>query len=240
MSRLEARLELGLGDFSLDVDLHADADVVALIGPNGSGKTSILRAIAGLETCTRARVVLDGVTVADTEAGIDLAPEARRLGYVPQGYGLFPHLNVTDNVAFGLSFASPPLDRGERVDRAMGVLRELDCDHLAGRGPRELSGGEQQRVALARALVIEPQALLLDEPIAALDAITSKRVRAVLAARLRAFAHPTIVTTHDVRDVESLGAHVVAVEHGRVTQEGTLAEIRTRPASDFVAAFVGS
>ncbi|MEM7416658.1 MAG: ABC transporter ATP-binding protein [Gemmatimonadota bacterium] len=240
MSRLEARLALTLGDFSVDVDLQADAEVVALIGPNGSGKTSMLRAIAGLEPCSEARVVIDGVTVADTSAGVDLPPEQRRVGYVPQGYGLFPHLDVTDNVAFGLNFVDPPPGRHERTERAMGVLRELDCDHLADRGPKELSGGEQQRVALARALVIEPQALLLDEPIAALDAITGKRVRAVLAARLRAFDHPTIVTTHDVRDVESLGAHVVAVEHGRIVQEGSLSGIRTRPATDFIAAFVGS
>jgi len=162
------------------------------------------------------------------------------MGYVPQGYGLFPHLRVADNVAFGLSTGPRRLPKAERRSAARQLLTELGCATLAERWPAGLSGGEQQRVALARALVVAPALLLLDEPMAALDAGVRRVVRTFLATRLRSSACPSIVVTHDVRDVLALGARVCVLEAGRIVQQGSLSELQAAPASDFVAEFVGA
>src|SRR5690606_10601889 len=146
----------------------------------------------------RGEIVVGDTVLFSASLGIDVGIEQRSIGYVPQGYGLFPHLNVVDNVAFGLAGRAPRRARGERRAVAMQLLTALDCAQLAPRSPARLSGGEQQRVALARALVIEPRMLLLDEPLAALDATSRRAVRAFLAERLAAFAAPSIVVTHDV------------------------------------------
>lgn len=217
---------------SLDVELSGGAGPLALVGPNGSGKTTLLRTLAGARRPRAGRVEVDGIPLFGPD--VDVPIEARRMGYVPQGYGLFPHLRVVDNVAFGLR-------DGPRVARqaaATRMLAALDCAHLARRWPRRLSGGEQQRVALARALVIEPRMLLLDEPLAALDATTRRAVRAFLAEHLRALGRPSIVVTHDARDVAALDAPVCVLEGGRIVQRGSLDALRRDPATDFVAEFV--
>lgn len=230
-----ARLRVRRGDFLLDVDLGGPAGPLVLVGPNGSGKTTLLRALAGAarpdDGVVRVgdRVLLDAAT--------DVPIEQRGVGYVPQGYGLFPHLSVRDNVAFGLAARGvPPAERSERVAR---ILDELGCDGLIDRSPRTLSGGEQQRVALARALVLAPRLLLLDEPLAALDATTRRAVRSFLATRLRAFGGPSLLVTHDARDAAALDAEVVVLERGRVVQRGRLESLRAAPATDFVAEFAG-
>ena len=143
-----------------------------------------------------------------------------------------------ENVAFGLQHQRPPVVRAERERRAREALRELGCDSLEHRAVHELSGGEQQRVALARALVVEPRLLLLDEPLAALDATTRRTVRGVLAKNLAARGGPTLVVTHDVRDIAALDASIYVLERGVVVQHGTLGELRAAPASAFVAEFV--
>lgn len=232
-----ARVQARAGAFVLDVDLTQAAPVTAIVGPNGSGKTTLLRAMAGLVECEVADVRIGGAIAADSAAHVNLPTEARRIGYVPQSYGLFTHLTVVENVAFGLAYTDPPVPRRDRLDRAWGALRELDCDDLAERLPAGLSGGECQRVALARALVVEPELLLLDEPLSALDAVTRVRVRSILAARLSDFGRPAIVSTHDVRDAEALDAHIVVMEDGRVVQTGSLAEVRAHPRTPFAAAF---
>ena len=227
------------GDLDIDVDLAGALSPLALIGPNGSGKTTLLRVIAGAHPPVAGEITVGGETLYSDERGIDRPSEDRSVGYVPQGYGLFPHLSVVDNVAFGLSSGAGRLPRAQRGERARATLHELDCLHLAERRPDRLSGGEQQRVARARALAVAPGILLLDEPLAALDATARRSVRDFLAHRLRAARVPSLVVTHDVRDVLALGAEVCVLEHGRVLQRGDVAALRAAPASAFVEEFVG-
>jgi ABC-type sulfate/molybdate transport systems ATPase subunit len=235
--RAEIRTSAGL--LSLDVELEGSARPLAVVGPNGSGKTTLLRSIAGAHGPVTGSIVVDGVTLLDTDAGVDLPIEDRGVGYVPQGYGLFPHLTVLDNVAFGLSHGPDRVPAGERMYVARRMLEELECTQLARRLPGRLSGGEQQRVALARALVIEPRLLLLDEPLAALDATARRSLRGLLARKLRSLERPSIVVTHDVRDVLALDAEVCVIEAGRIVQRGRIKALRDEPATDFVAEFVG-
>ncbi|MEO0324423.1 MAG: ATP-binding cassette domain-containing protein [Myxococcota bacterium] len=172
-----ARVEMALGALGLDVDLDAGPGVTALVGPNGAGKTTLLRTIAGAYAPRRGRIALGADDVLfDSERGIDRPPEARAVGYVPQGYGLFPHLSAADNVAFGLS--------GDRAEAERWLAR-VGAAALAPRLPAALSGGEQQRVALARALARRPKLLLLDEPLAALDAGARRILRRELGTYLR-------------------------------------------------------
>lgn len=231
----EASVALRLGSLDLDVDVTGGADPLAIVGPNGSGKTTLLRVLAGAVKPDSGRFSVGGECLIDVDRGIEVPSEQRRMGYVPQGYGLFPHLRAVDNVAFGLK----NVGRTARRSAAKAVLDELGSGHLATRLPATLSGGERQRVALARALMIDPAMMLLDEPLAALDVAARRQLRAFLADRIRSWQRPSVVVTHDARDVAALGARVVVIERGRVTQRGTLDELRTAPASEFVAEFVG-
>jgi ABC-type sulfate/molybdate transport systems ATPase subunit len=237
VSRWRASIEVRVGELELAVELDGEAGPLALVGPNGSGKTTLLRVLAGALAPTQAEIELDGEVLTSTRRGIDVAIEDRRVGYVPQGYGLFVHLSALDNVAFGLSTGPRRIARAARRRRAQALLDELGCGELAARAVAGLSGGEQQRVALARALVIEPRLLLLDEPLAALDASTRRAVRARLTEHLREFDGPSILVTHDARDVAALDVPVCVLERGRVVQRGTLDELRAAPASEFVAEF---
>ncbi len=221
----------------MDIRFSTAHDVVALIGENGSGKSTLLHILLGAVQVDASRIVVDGRTVEDTAHGIHVPIEDRRIGYVPQGYGLFPHLNVVDNVAFGPSARSGE-SRTRRRQRAMEVLQTLGCEELAMRSTTRLSGGEKQRVALARALVSQPDVLLLDEPLGSLDAATRREVRQTLADHLQNFAGPTIIVTHDAKDVAALEAHVVVLAKGKVAQRGSLDRLRSQPESDFVREFV--
>lgn len=228
-----------LGRFSMDVSLEGDRSTpVALVGPNGCGKTTLLRVIAGAHRPQSGVICFEGRTLFDAAQGVDVPIEARRVGYVPQGAGLFPHLNALDNVAFGLVARDRRSTRAQRRAEALGMLTSLGCEALASRSPGTLSGGERQRVALARALVTEPAVLLLDEPLAAIDVASRRRLRVFLAEHLRAQARPTLLVTHDVRDVAALGATVCVLEGGRVVQQGDLDALRAAPVNDFVAEFV--
>jgi len=232
-----ARLRTRLGGFTLDVQLGSSDPVLALVGPNGSGKTTVLRALAGAVPLEEAEIVVEGRVLASRRRGVDVPTEERRIGYVPQGYGLFGHLDAVDNVAFGLR--SRVRSRRARRERARDLLDALGCGAIAERRVRRLSGGEQQRVALARALVIEPDLVLLDEPLTALDASTRRSVRELLVDRLRAYGRPAILVTHDLRDIEAFDPDIAVIEGGRVVQRGSLASLRTEPATDFVAELVG-
>jgi molybdate transport system ATP-binding protein len=237
------RLEAQLREFTLAVELDGGRAPLALVGPNGSGKTTILRMIAGVATPRSGSITLSGYTVFDAATNIDVPAEERRVGYVPQGYGLFPHLSVLENVAFGLraqrfARASEPTSR-DVMERAVSALAQLGCEGLQSAHVRELSGGERQRVALARALVIEPRLLLLDEPLAALDVAVRRSVRLFLAEHLTARGCPAVITTHDVRDVITLGCNVCVLERGKVVQAGSVEALRRAPANAFVAEFVG-
>ena len=235
----QVAVEATAGTLRLEVAIDGGAEPIALVGPNGSGKTTLLRIVAGAHGPVTGTIRVGGVTLLDSGGGVDVPAEDRSVGYVPQGYGLFPNLDVVGNVAFGLSTGAHRLSPADRHARAMSALEELECTHLADRSTDGLSGGEAQRVALARALVIEPRMLLLDEPLAALDATARRSVRAFLSRRLREIGRPSIVVTHDVRDVAALDAEVCVLEGGRITQRGRIDDLRADPASDFVAEFVG-
>ena len=235
---LEARVQLGRGDFSLDLSLDAaDGDTIGLLGPNGSGKSTTLRCLAGLEAPQNGRIDIAGVTVVDTTRGIDLPPEQRSVGFVFQDYLLFPHMTVLDNVAFGLRARGEARQAAER--RAREWLDRLEIGDLASRKPGRLSGGQAQRVALARALVIEPDLLLLDEPLAALDAGTRASVRSLLRRHLADFQGAVVMVTHDPMDAMVLAGRVVVLEDGRAVQEGTPGDVARRPESVYVAQLVG-
>ena len=235
---LNAQLHLARPGFTLDVALCAEpGQTVALLGPNGAGKSTTLRCLAGLTVAQKQRVEIDGVVVADTAAGIDLPPEQRRVGFVFQDYLLFPHLSVLDNVAFGPRARG--VARAEAADQAREWLVRLGVADLAARRPAELSGGQAQRVALARAMVTAPRLLLLDEPLAALDAATRAEVRSILRQHLTAFPGVAVMVTHDPIDAMVLADQVVVLEGGSVAQAGTPADIARHPATQYVAALMG-
>ena len=233
-----ASIRLRLGAFVLDVALDGGSGATAIMGPNGSGKTTLLRAIAGALPVERASVAVGERVLVETERGVDEPMERREVGYVPQGYGLFPHLDVLENVAFGLSTGARRRPRADRLAAARAMLASLDAEALADRPVGGLSGGEKQRVALARALVIEPALLLLDEPRASLAGRRRQAVRAFLAKRLAAWGRPALLVTHDVRDAIALDAQLVILDEGQVVQRGTVEALRANPASALVAELV--
>lgn len=235
---LRADLDVRLGDLHLELPLEVgDGEVVALLGPNGAGKTTALRAIAGLHPLDGGRVEVDGTVLDDPAAGIRVPVAERPVGVVFQDLLLFPRMTALDNVAFGLRARGR--SRVEARAEAMGWLARLDVAAVAERRPRALSGGEAQRVALARALATEPRLLLLDEPLAALDAGTRIQVRSELRRHLGTFAGARLLVTHDPVDAVVLADRLVILEEGRVTQEGTPAAVTARPASRYVAELVG-
>ncbi|MER6823485.1 ABC transporter ATP-binding protein [Streptomyces cellulosae] len=229
---LDAHLVVERGSFRLDVALSAaPGDVVALLGPNGAGKTTALRALAGLSPLTGGHLRLDGTDLARTP------PESRPVGVVFQDYLLFPHLTALDNVAFG------PRCRGtgksEARARAAAWLKRMGLAEHLGARPKRLSGGQAQRVALARALATDPRLLLLDEPLAALDARTRLEVRAQLRRHLADFEAVAVLVTHDPLDAMVLADRLVVVERGRVVQEGAPADIARHPRTEYIAQLVG-
>lgn len=235
---LEATVALRLGGLALDVDLRLPTgEVVALLGPNGAGKTTLLRALAGLVPFERGRVVLDGAVLEDTATSAYVPPERRPIGMVFQDHLLFPSLSALENVAFGLRARGVP--RGEARNRAAEWLERVDLAGHAGARPAALSGGQAQRVALARALAIEPRLLLLDEPLAALDASTRLETRRELRRQLERYEGVRLLVTHDPLEAMALAERLVVLEEGRVVQAGTTAEISARPRSRYVADLVG-
>jgi molybdate transport system ATP-binding protein len=230
--RVEARTRLGT--LELDVALEVEAgECLAVAGPSGAGKTSVLRATAGLLRPQRGVVEAGGETWLDTERDIDLPPERRRCGYLFQEHALFPHLSAWQNVAY-------PLRGSDRRERALGLLDRFGMSELADARPRTLSGGERQRVALARALARRPDVLLLDEPLAALDARTRAGAARELGAVLREVEVPALLVTHDFAEAAQLGDRVGVIDGGHVVQEGTPSELAAAPRSAFVADFTGA
>ena len=228
---LELELDVQRDGFTLEVQLTLALGPTALVGPNGAGKSTLLRAMLGAVPVRRGRIVLDGQTLLDTARGVSVPTEERRVAWVPQEYALFPHLTVLENVAFGVP---GPTGRA----RAAAVMDQLGLGALRSRRPGALSGGERQKVALARALATEPRALLLDEPLAALDADTREATRALLAETMHRLAIPSLVVTHEMRDVLALGGPVVLLEAGRVRSTGTLDVFRASPPSEFARSLV--
>jgi molybdate transport system ATP-binding protein len=212
------------------------AKTLLVIGPNGAGKSTMLRMLLGLLRPRSGRIELHDRCLFDSTSGISVPTEQRRIGFLPQSYALFPQMTAIENVAFGLECLG--LRRVERLAQAGALLEELGVSALASRYPAELSGGEAQRVGLARALAPCPRALLLDEPMAALDRATRCNVRRFLAPYLASRDVPTLVVTHDPEDVEVLGGCVAVIENGAIVQHGSLSELRFRPATPFIESFL--
>jgi len=235
---LRASVQLSRSTFTLDVDIAVAAgETVAVVGPNGAGKSTLLSIVAGLLVPEAGRIEIAGVAVDDVAAGIHVPPERRAVGLVFQDHLLFPHLSALENVAFGLRSRGVP--KPEARQRAAVWLERLGVAHRAGARPRSLSGGEAQRVALARSLAIEPDVLLLDEPLSALDVETRDRVRSELRTHLAGFAGPRVVVTHDPVEAMVLADRMVVLEGGRVSHDGTPAELTRHPRTHYVARFVG-
>jgi molybdate transport system ATP-binding protein len=227
MDALHVQISHDLRAFRVELELGVRRETLALAGPSGAGKTSVLRAIAGLLTPDRGRIECDGEVWFDHEQKRNLAPEERSVGLVFQEFALFPHLTVEQNVAYA-----------GRKD-VHELIARLGLGSLAHARPSDLSGGERQRVALARALARRPRVLLLDEPLAALDAQTRLHVRAELRERLHELRLPTVVVTHDYADAAALADRVAVMVAGRVVQVGAPAELIASPADPFVADFTG-
>jgi molybdate transport system ATP-binding protein len=233
---LDAHVVVDRGSFVVDVSLQVAAGgVLALLGPNGAGKSTTLRALAGLLPLTRGHVILDGVCLDDDHTHV--AAESRPVGVVFQDYLLFPTLSARDNVAFGLRARGA--DRASARATAEELLDRFELSGQADVRPAKLSGGQAQRVALARALAVSPRLLLLDEPLAALDAGTRMTVRADLRSHLEAFGGATVLVTHDPLDALVLADQLVVIEHGRAVQSGSPAEVARAPRTDYVARLVG-
>ncbi|MGH3662617.1 MAG: ABC transporter ATP-binding protein [Micromonosporaceae bacterium] len=235
---LDARLLVERGSFRLDINLSVAAgEVVALLGPNGAGKTTALRALAGLTPLSAGHIRLAGADLERVDQRVWTPPEHRPIGVVFQDYLLFPHLSALDNVAFGPRRLGTPRRRAREAAREW--LTRVGVGELAALKPRRLSGGQAQRVALARALAVDPTLLLLDEPLAALDARTRLDTRAELHRHLAEHSGAALLITHDPLDALVLADRLVIVEDGRIVQDGDAAAITARPRTDYVARLVG-
>ncbi len=235
---LQVAVELRKGTLRLHVELEVGSrGVVVLLGPNAAGKTTLLRALAGLVPLERGRVVLDGAVLEDTAAGVCVPTVQRRVGVVFQDYLLFPHMTALENVAFGRR--SRGASRGAARERALAMLDRMGLADLAAAKPRALSGGQAQRIALARALVTDPRLLLLDEPLSAMDARARAELRRGLSRHLAVYEGACLVITHDPIEAMTLGDQLVVLEAGRVVQAGSPEDLSSHPRSRYVADLLG-
>jgi ABC-type sulfate/molybdate transport systems ATPase subunit len=232
---LEVQIEMRLPDYTLNVAFQAGDAPLSILGPSAAGKTMTLRAIAGLERPSRGRIVLNGRVLFDSDQRIDVPARHRRVAMLFQHYALFPHMTVAANILFGLQDL-PPAERLARLER---IVSQTHLAGLQNRYPRELSGGEQQRVALARALVTEPEALLLDEPLAALDTHLRAQIEYELLQTFQAYRGATLLVTHNIAEAYRLGENLLVLSKGRIAAFGPKKEVFTRPASLEVARLTG-
>ncbi len=232
---LEVRFKKRLASFTLAPDFSCGAESLAILGPSGAGKSMTLRCIAGLEQPDEGSIVLNGRTLFDSQTGINVAARRRGIGLLFQNYALFPHMTVAENVAFGLKAAS----RGERERRTLKQIADVHLEGLERRLPRELSGGEQQRAALARALAIEPQALLLDEPLSALDTYLRSKIEQQLISTLAQFQRPALYVTHNIEEAYRIATKLVVLAKGQVAANGSRDEVFRDPPTLEVALLTG-
>ncbi|MBI3947160.1 MAG: ABC transporter ATP-binding protein [Armatimonadetes bacterium] len=233
---LELSIEHDLGEFHLRVAFRVDDEILVLFGASGSGKTTTLQCIAGLQTPRRGFIRLNGETLFEMKEGRRHAVPAhrRRIGYVFQEYALFPHLTVAGNVAFGAR-------RDAALDgRVRAMLKRMRLEELGDRAPHQLSGGQQQRVAIARALLTEPRALLMDEPFSALDHAVRQRLQEELVALQRELRIPVVYVTHNIEDAFAVGSRLAILHEGTLEQAGTCEEVFRRPWTANVARLLGT
>lgn len=238
MSMISCEIKKQLRDFELDIRFELGDGTLVIVGKSGCGKSTTLKAIAGLITPDQGKIQVGETIYFDRQLKININPEDRGIGFLFQNYALFPHLDVFDNVAYGLAVRK--ISKKEQLIRVEETLHSLGITHLSKSMPSELSGGEQQRVALARAIVVKPKLLILDEPLSALDVTTHARVRSELKKTLSALKIPSIIVTHDYEDAISLGERILVMDKGSVIQEGTSKDLLTKPRSSFVADFSGT
>jgi molybdate transport system ATP-binding protein len=219
------RLRRSSPPFLLDISIEVPPGISILFGPSGAGKSTVLDCIAGLTRPDTGRIAAGEKVLFDSFAGINCPPQARRVAYVFQSLALFPHLNAEENVAYGLD-GLPHRERSARVEE---ILEAFRVDKLRARKPPEISGGERQRIALARSLVTRPRVLLLDEPLTGLDAELKAAIVDDLRAWNAARRIPILYVTHTREEVDALGEHVIAMDHGRVVSEGTPIEVLEAP-----------
>lgn len=232
--RWHLKIRLAHPGFTLEVDEQGGSPVVAIVGPNGSGKTRLLQALCGTVTPDSGLISVDDRVFFDGARGVLCSRQDRHVGYVPQGSALFPHLSVLDNVLLPWrgSYA-------EGKQKALEALQALRCDALLDVSPARLSGGETQRVALVRALMRIPSVLILDEPMAAQDVLARKPFRDYFMAQQRQRDIPLFFVTHDARDVVATQAYVLVLNEGKVVEKGPVSEIVRRPKSAFSELFFG-
>jgi molybdate transport system ATP-binding protein len=234
-AQLRKRLPAGAHAFLLEVDFQSAPGFTILFGPSGAGKTTLLDCIAGITTPETGRIVLSDRILFDAAQRINLPVAKRRVGYVFQHLALFPHFTVEKNIQYGLA----DLPQAERTARSSAILQAFRIPHLAHRYPREISGGESQRTALARTLVTDPSVLLLDEPLAALDASTRSKIIDDLRQWNQTHRIPVLYVTHSREEVFALGEHVLVLDAGRIVAEGTPHEVIAAPQQETVAQLVG-
>ena len=234
-AHIKKRLSGAGREFTLEVDFALSPGVTILFGASGAGKTTLLDCLAGLIRPDSGHIAFANESWFDERLRINIPVRARGIGYVFQDLALFPHLSVEQNVQYGIS----RLDASERRARTDAVLESFRIAHMRGRKPGEISGGERQRVALARALVTDPRLLLLDEPLAGLDAPTKSKIVDDLRAWNSAHRIPILYVTHDREEVFALGERVLALENGRIIAQGTPHEVMTAPRQELVAQLAG-
>ncbi|MEC8025272.1 MAG: ATP-binding cassette domain-containing protein [Myxococcota bacterium] len=235
---VDVTFSIQVGQFTMAVALYSGAPIVSVIGANGTGKSTLLKVLAGGQRPDTGRIQVGGVTFFDAKLGLNRSPAERRVAYIPQNSGLFPHMTATENILFALKFSVPSTPESRR-DRASDMLNRFGVGHLATRQAGTFSGGERQRVALARAFATTPRLFLFDEPLAGLDIVARNQVRELLIEALTEGAIPACLVTHDPRTVEALAGSVAVLENGGVVQCGSYSEILKEPASAFIAAFFG-
>jgi len=234
-ARFRKRFAAQTDEFVLEVEFQAAPGFTILFGPSGAGKTTLLDCFAGLAQPDSGRIAIGDRTLFDAAQNINLPGAKRHVGYVFQSLALFPHLTVEQNVQYGLAPLAPP----QRAAQASAILQAFRIPHLAQRYPKEISGGESQRVALARTLVTDPAVLLLDEPLAALDAATKGKIIDDLRLWNRAHRIPILYVTHSREEVFALGERVIVLEAGRIVAQGTPHDVIAAPLQETVAQLVG-